>query len=157
MLIPFRGRFLVRGGFVTSVSLLLGRGSARLGLVPAYHILAASICLIEPGPIVIIWFRPRGIAGLKFRYITAYSISEASIRSDLQFNDAAGIDVLSNQAIFDTIQLMGFSLFGLYGKKLLGNVTPLFPSMLVQPIEDEGAVSKRPSETPTHTFFFSAK
>ncbi|GJV25905.1 hypothetical protein Tco_1378600 [Tanacetum coccineum] len=36
------------------------------------------------------------------------SISEASIRSDLQFNDAAGIDVLSNQAIFDTIQLMGY-------------------------------------------------
>ncbi|GKD13726.1 hypothetical protein Tco_1198133 [Tanacetum coccineum] len=47
------------------------------------------------------------------RYITAtvagkpVSISEASIRSDLQFNDAAGIDVLPNQAIFDTIQLMG--------------------------------------------------
>ncbi|GKE51276.1 hypothetical protein Tco_1486432, partial [Tanacetum coccineum] len=36
------------------------------------------------------------------------SISEASIRSDLQFNDAAGIDVLPNQAIFDTIQLMGY-------------------------------------------------
>ncbi|GKE20244.1 hypothetical protein Tco_1431756 [Tanacetum coccineum] len=35
------------------------------------------------------------------------SISEASIRSDLQFNDVARIDVLSNQAIFDTIQLMG--------------------------------------------------
>ncbi|GKB92768.1 hypothetical protein Tco_0965040 [Tanacetum coccineum] len=82
------------------------------------------------------------------RYITAtvagkpVSISEASIRSDLQFNDAAGIDVLPNQAIFDTIQLMG-------------NVTPLFPSMLAQPTEDEGAVSERPSETqptpsPTH-------
>ncbi|GJR01557.1 hypothetical protein Tco_0524541 [Tanacetum coccineum] len=48
------------------------------------------------------------------RYITAtvagkpVSISEASIRSDLQFNDAAGIDVLPNQAIFDTIQLMGY-------------------------------------------------
>ncbi|GKD20424.1 hypothetical protein Tco_1222127 [Tanacetum coccineum] len=48
------------------------------------------------------------------RYITAtvagklVSISEASIRSDLQFNDAVGIDVLPNQAIFDTIQLMGY-------------------------------------------------
>ncbi|GJR50018.1 hypothetical protein Tco_1400539 [Tanacetum coccineum] len=65
------------------------------------------------------------------RYITAtvagkpVSISEASIRSDLQFNDAAGID----------------------GKKISGNVTPLFPSMLAQPTEDEGAVSERPSET----------
>ncbi|GJV55950.1 hypothetical protein Tco_1456955 [Tanacetum coccineum] len=73
------------------------------------------------------------------RYITAtvvgkpVSISEASIRSDLQFNDAAGID----------------------GKKISGNVTPLFPSMLAQPTEDEGAVSERPSEiqptpSPTH-------
>ncbi|GKE42851.1 hypothetical protein Tco_1470135 [Tanacetum coccineum] len=64
------------------------------------------------------------------------SISEASIRNDLQFNDVAGIDVLPNQAIFDTIQLMG-------------NVTPLFPSMLAQPTEDEGAVSERQSETQT--------
>ncbi|GJY72803.1 hypothetical protein Tco_0477234 [Tanacetum coccineum] len=82
------------------------------------------------------------------RYITAIvvgkpvSISEASIRSDLQFNDAAGIDVLPNQAIFDTIQLMVKK-----GKKISRNVTPLFPSMLTQPMEDEGAVSERPSET----------
>ncbi|GJY68017.1 hypothetical protein Tco_0470999 [Tanacetum coccineum] len=170
------------------------------------------------------------------RYITAtvagkpVSISEASIRSDLQFNDAAGIDVLPNQAIFDTIQLMGYEgdlnivtfnkglfspqwkflfhtiihclsskstswdqiptniataviclatnqvynfsklifdgmmrhldakkKFVMYPrvKKNSGNVTPLFPSMLAQPTEDEGAVSERPSETqptpsPTH-------
>ncbi|GJS28331.1 putative ribonuclease H-like domain-containing protein [Tanacetum coccineum] len=36
------------------------------------------------------------------------SISEASIRSDLLFNDADGIDSLPNQAIFDAIQLMGY-------------------------------------------------
>ncbi|GJS93348.1 hypothetical protein Tco_0800316 [Tanacetum coccineum] len=187
-------------------------------------------------------------------------------QSDLQFNDAAGIDVLPNQAIFDTIQLMGyegdlntltfnkglfspqwkflfhtiihclsskstswdqiptniataviclatnqvynfsklifdgmmrhldakkkfvmyprfipvfltnqlknvpvpldhfpinalttkvFSFMVKKGKKNSGNVTPLFPSMLAQPTEDEGAVSERPSETqptssPTH-------
>ncbi|GKA42074.1 hypothetical protein Tco_0734734 [Tanacetum coccineum] len=47
-------------------------------------------------------------------YITAkvvdkpVSISEASIRSDLLFNDADGIDSLPNQAIFDAIQLMGY-------------------------------------------------
>ncbi|GJZ36485.1 hypothetical protein Tco_0582676 [Tanacetum coccineum] len=46
-------------------------------------------------------------------YITAkvagkpVSILEASIRSDLLFNDADGIDSLPNQAIFDAIQLMG--------------------------------------------------
>ncbi|GKF41319.1 hypothetical protein Tco_0124661, partial [Tanacetum coccineum] len=47
------------------------------------------------------------------RHITAkvagkpVSISEASIRSDLLFNDADGIDSLLNQAIFDSIHLMG--------------------------------------------------
>ncbi|GJT91122.1 hypothetical protein Tco_1079967 [Tanacetum coccineum] len=206
------------------------------------------------------------------RYITAtvdgkpVLISKASIRSDLQCNDVAGIDVLPNHAIFDTIQLMGykgdlntltfnkglfspqwkflfhtiihclsskstswdqiptniatvviclatnqvynfsklifdgmirhldakkkfvmylrfipvfltnqlknvhvpldhfpinalttkvFSFMVKEGKKNSGNVTPLFPSMLAQPIEDESAVLERPSETkptpsPTH-------
>ncbi|GJV41711.1 putative ribonuclease H-like domain-containing protein [Tanacetum coccineum] len=48
------------------------------------------------------------------RYITAkvagkpVSISESSIRSDLLFHDADGIDSLPNQAIFDAIQLMGY-------------------------------------------------
>ncbi|GJW84864.1 hypothetical protein Tco_0158009 [Tanacetum coccineum] len=32
----------------------------------------------------------------------------ASIRSDLLFDDADGIDSLPNQAIFDAIQLMGY-------------------------------------------------
>ncbi|GKG06504.1 hypothetical protein Tco_0329473 [Tanacetum coccineum] len=35
------------------------------------------------------------------------SISETSVRSDLLFDDANGIDSLPNQAIFDDIQLMG--------------------------------------------------
>ncbi|GJW99667.1 hypothetical protein Tco_0183581 [Tanacetum coccineum] len=35
------------------------------------------------------------------------TISEASIRSDLLFDDADRIDSLTNQAIFDNIQLMG--------------------------------------------------
>ncbi|GJS13889.1 hypothetical protein Tco_0408361 [Tanacetum coccineum] len=35
------------------------------------------------------------------------NLSEASIRSDLLFNDADGIDFLHNHAIFDAIQLMG--------------------------------------------------
>ncbi|GJX72223.1 hypothetical protein Tco_0309394 [Tanacetum coccineum] len=36
------------------------------------------------------------------------TISEASIRSDLRFNDVDGIDSLNNQAIFDAIKLMGY-------------------------------------------------
>ncbi|GJT41820.1 putative ribonuclease H-like domain-containing protein [Tanacetum coccineum] len=123
------------------------------------------------------------------RYITAkvagkpVNISEASIRSDLLFYDADGIDSLHNQAIFDVIQLMGhldakkkfvmyprlnqlknvlvplnhfhinalttkvFSFMVKKGKSFSGNVTPLFPSMLAQPTEDECAVLERPSET----------
>ncbi|GJT16318.1 ribonuclease H-like domain-containing protein [Tanacetum coccineum] len=114
-------------------------------------------------------------------YITAkvagkpVSISEASIRSDLLFDDADGIDSLPNQAIFDAIQLMGFILVFLdkqlknvpvpldhfpinaltskvfsfmvkKGKHFLGNVTPLFDSMLVQQTKDEGDTLERQSE-----------
>ncbi|GJX54417.1 hypothetical protein Tco_0282786 [Tanacetum coccineum] len=85
------------------------------------------------------------------RHITAkvagkpVSISEASIRSDLLFDDADGIDSLPNQAIFDAIQLMGYE-GDLTGKHFSGNVTPLFASILVQPTKDEGANSERPSD-----------
>ncbi|GKE63779.1 hypothetical protein Tco_1514146, partial [Tanacetum coccineum] len=58
------------------------------------------------------------------------TISEASIRSDLLFNDADGLDSLNNQ-----------------GKNFSGKVTPLFDSMLVQQIEDEGEASERSSDS----------
>ncbi|GKD79461.1 hypothetical protein Tco_1342082 [Tanacetum coccineum] len=114
------------------------------------------------------------------RHITAkvagksVSISEASIRSDLLFDNADGIDSLPNQAIFDAIQLIGyggfnnkqlanvsvpldhfplntltskvFSFMVKKGKHFSRKVTPLFATMLVQPTQDEGASSKRPSE-----------
>ncbi|GJW41508.1 hypothetical protein Tco_0067353 [Tanacetum coccineum] len=73
------------------------------------------------------------------------SISEASIRSDLLFDDANRIDSLPNQSIFDAIKLMGYE-GDLTGKHFSGKVTPLFAYMLVQPTEDEGATSERPSE-----------
>ncbi|GJS71206.1 hypothetical protein Tco_0704047 [Tanacetum coccineum] len=98
------------------------------------------------------------------------TISEASIRSDLLFDDADGIDSLNNQAIFDTIQLMGNQLKDVpvlldhfpvptltekvltfmvkKGKNFSGKVTPLFDYMLVQQIEDEGDASERPSDSP---------
>ncbi|GKE13821.1 hypothetical protein Tco_1421398, partial [Tanacetum coccineum] len=59
------------------------------------------------------------------------TISEASIRSDLLFDDADGIDSLTNQ-----------------GKKFSRKVTPLFDSMLVQQTKDEGDTSERPSDSP---------
>ncbi|GJV74378.1 hypothetical protein Tco_1494373 [Tanacetum coccineum] len=89
------------------------------------------------------------------RYITAkvvgkpVNISEASIRSDLLFDDADGIDSLHNQDHFpiNALTTKVFSFMVKKGKSFSGNVTPLFPSMLAQPTEDEGAASKRPSET----------
>ncbi|GKA13634.1 hypothetical protein Tco_0693280 [Tanacetum coccineum] len=88
-------------------------------------------------------------------------ISEPSIRSDLLFEDADGIDTLNNHAILDTIQLMGSKSTSWdqiptnIATTVIWNVTPLFNSMLVQPTEDEGEVSERPSESqpipsPTH-------
>ncbi|GKA02699.1 putative ribonuclease H-like domain-containing protein [Tanacetum coccineum] len=69
------------------------------------------------------------------------SITEASIRTDLLFDDADGIDTLPNQAIFDAIQLMGYE----------GDLTVLtFNKALFSPqwrtLEDEGATSERLSE-----------
>ncbi|GJT31168.1 hypothetical protein Tco_0911443 [Tanacetum coccineum] len=43
-----------------------------------------------------------------YHALTVVSISEASIRTNLIFDDADGIDSLPNQAIFDAIQLMGY-------------------------------------------------
>ncbi|GJT14197.1 hypothetical protein Tco_0861239 [Tanacetum coccineum] len=102
------------------------------------------------------------------RYITAkvagkpVFISKASIRSDLLFDDADGIDYFLNQAIFDAIQLIVFldtqlksvpvpldhfpvnsltskvsSFMVKKGKHFSGKATPLFSNMLVQPTEDE--------------------
>ncbi|GJU93160.1 hypothetical protein Tco_1317916, partial [Tanacetum coccineum] len=116
------------------------------------------------------------------RHITAkvagkvVSISEASIRTDLIFDDADGIDSLPNQAIFDAIQRRKlanisvpldhfpvnsltskvFSFMIKKGKHFSGKVTPLFDTMLVQPTQDEGASSERlsveqPSPSPAPT------
>ncbi|GJU18528.1 hypothetical protein Tco_1146494 [Tanacetum coccineum] len=98
------------------------------------------------------------------------TISEASIKSGLLFDDADGIDSLNNRSIFDIIQLMGNQLKDVHvpldhfliptltkkvltfmvkkGKNFSGKVTPLFDSMLVQQIKDEGDASKRPSDSP---------
>ncbi|GJR61899.1 hypothetical protein Tco_1504061 [Tanacetum coccineum] len=94
------------------------------------------------------------------------TISEASIRSDLLFDDADGIDSLNNQAIFDNIQLMGNQLKDVpvpldhfpvptltkkvltfmvkKGKNFSGKLTPLFDFMLVQQTEDEAIPDSNP-------------
>ncbi|GJR17297.1 ribonuclease H-like domain-containing protein, partial [Tanacetum coccineum] len=83
------------------------------------------------------------------------SIYEASIRSDLLFDDANGIYSLPNQAIFDAIQLMGsFHFMVKMGKISQKNVT-LDLLLLVQPTQDKGVPLERPFEaqptpSPTH-------
>ncbi|GJX58312.1 hypothetical protein Tco_0289702 [Tanacetum coccineum] len=96
------------------------------------------------------------------RYITAkvagkpVSISEASIRSDLLFDNADGIDSLPNQAIFDAIKLIVF-----LNKQLVNVPVPLdhFPvnaltskvfSFMVKKanVEPQSDPSPRPSPTP---------
>ncbi|GJX71975.1 reverse transcriptase domain-containing protein [Tanacetum coccineum] len=60
------------------------------------------------------------------------TISKASIRSDLLFDDANGIDTLNNQAIFDNIQLMGYEgeLNTLtFNKALFSSQRNFFPKM----------------------------
>ncbi|GJY05248.1 ribonuclease H-like domain, reverse transcriptase, RNA-dependent DNA polymerase [Tanacetum coccineum] len=87
------------------------------------------------------------------RHITAkiagkvVSISEASIRTDLIFDDADGIDSLPNQAIFDAIQLMGYE-GDLTGEKAKGESKvhrdPLFdvmPEDKIDHMETENAQS----------------
>ncbi|GJT23763.1 hypothetical protein Tco_0893700 [Tanacetum coccineum] len=64
------------------------------------------------------------------------TISEASIRSDLLFDDADRIDSLNNQAIFDTIQLMGPS-----------DTQPI-PSP-PHPSEDQPQIQPNPSPKPS--------
>ncbi|GJW86072.1 hypothetical protein Tco_0159217 [Tanacetum coccineum] len=99
------------------------------------------------------------------------SISEASIRRDLLFHDVDGIDCLTNQEIYENLQLMGicssvlknqlsnlpapldnllipvltkkvFTNMAKQGLYFLGHVIPLFPNMLAQVVVDEGEVIK---------------
>ncbi|GJS33410.1 hypothetical protein Tco_0531792 [Tanacetum coccineum] len=104
------------------------------------------------------------------RYINAkvagkpITISEASIRSNLHFDDVDGIDSLNNQAyiVYKASKLKNvhvpldnfpihalstkvFSFIVKKGKHFSAKVTPLFPNMLVQPTEDEGEGSEIPS------------
>ncbi|GKA99445.1 hypothetical protein Tco_0827382 [Tanacetum coccineum] len=119
------------------------------------------------------------------------SITEATIRRDLQLEDAEGIDFLSNATIFEKLTLMGMvknvdnvNKFLMYprfvqvfvnqqvgdmsnhkriyvtpshtnkvfgnmkreGKSFFGRVTPLFPTMMVQALEETGEGSTSPTD-----------
>ncbi|GKB49054.1 hypothetical protein Tco_0899807 [Tanacetum coccineum] len=113
--------------------------------------------------------KSRIVNNTSYIVIRSRSCKEASIRSDLLFNDADVIDSLNNQAIFDNIQLMSNQLKDVHvpldhfpvptltkkvlkfmvkkGKNFSGKVTPLFDLMLVQQTEDEGEASERPYDS----------
>ncbi|GJR71842.1 hypothetical protein Tco_0084207 [Tanacetum coccineum] len=70
-------------------------------------------------------------------------------------NQLKNVLVLLDHFPINALTTKVFSFMVKKGKKNSGNVTPLFPSMLAQPTEDEGKVLERPSETqptpsPTH-------
>ncbi|GJW93305.1 hypothetical protein Tco_0172977 [Tanacetum coccineum] len=86
------------------------------------------------------------------------TISEASIRSDLLFEDADGIDSLNNQAIFDNIQQMGNQLKDVRVPLDHSPVPTLTKKVLTFMVkkEDEGKASERPYDSqplpsPPHT------
>ncbi|GJU35028.1 hypothetical protein Tco_1183382 [Tanacetum coccineum] len=116
-----------------------------------YHALTVSP-IVSTTFVEQFWMSAKSKTINNVRHITAkvagklVSISEASIRTDLIFDDADGIDTLPNQAIFDTIQRMGYEGDLTKGKRFSGKVTPLFDTMLVQPTQDEGASSERQSD-----------
>ncbi|GKF40157.1 hypothetical protein Tco_0120218, partial [Tanacetum coccineum] len=68
----------------------------------------------------------------------------------------ANVPVPLDHFLVNTLTSKVFSFMDKKGKHFSGNVIPLFASMLVQPTEDEGAHSERPSEaqptpSPAHT------
>ncbi|GKA68681.1 putative ribonuclease H-like domain-containing protein [Tanacetum coccineum] len=69
-------------------------------------------------------------------------ISEASLRS----KQLANVSVLLDHFPVNTLTSKVFSFMVKKGKHFSGKVTPLFATMLVQPTQDEGASSERPSE-----------
>ncbi|GJR61284.1 hypothetical protein Tco_1503446 [Tanacetum coccineum] len=111
------------------------------------------------------WMSAKSKTIKNVRYITptvagkSVNISEASIRSDILFDDADGIDTLKNQAVFDTIQLMGHldakKKFVMYPRFIsvflatqLKNVhIPLDHFPINALTKDEGEASERPSES----------
>ncbi|GJS70050.1 hypothetical protein Tco_0702891 [Tanacetum coccineum] len=78
-----------------------------------HHALTVSL-VVSTTFVEYFWMSAKSKIINNVRYITAkvagkpVSISKASIRSDLLFDDADGIDSLPNQTIFDAIQLMGY-------------------------------------------------
>ncbi|GJT39309.1 putative ribonuclease H-like domain-containing protein [Tanacetum coccineum] len=71
-------------------------------------------------------------------------------------NQLANVPVPLDHFLVNTLTSKVFSFMVKKGKHFSGKVTPLFACMLVQPTEDEGAPSERPSEaqptpSPAHT------
>ncbi|GJW72940.1 putative ribonuclease H-like domain-containing protein [Tanacetum coccineum] len=90
------------------LSRVIGRDSDGIEVFSIYHALTVSP-VVSTTFVEQFWMSTKSKIINNVRYITAkvagkpVSISEASIRSDILFDDADGIDSLPNQAIFDAI------------------------------------------------------
>ncbi|GKA69819.1 hypothetical protein Tco_0775883 [Tanacetum coccineum] len=83
-------------------------------------------------------------------------ITEATIRRNLQLEDANGGDCLPNATIFEQLTLLGmvknldnavkFLMYPRQGKDFSGRETPLFPTMVVQSQEEMGEVLAIPTD-----------
>ncbi|GJX30483.1 hypothetical protein Tco_0238562 [Tanacetum coccineum] len=84
-------------------------------------------------------------------------ITETSVRSDLQLEDAEGTECLPNAIIFEQLTLIGAkttawnefsSTMASAGKDFSGRDTPLFPTMIVQAQEQSRRKQRKDTEDP---------
>ncbi|GJU97417.1 hypothetical protein Tco_1326688 [Tanacetum coccineum] len=79
-------------------------------------------------------------------FLTRSSIHLSCLDSKYRDKQLANVPVPLDHFPVNTLTSKVFSFMVKKGKHFSGKVTPLFASMLVQPTEDEGAPSERPSE-----------
>ncbi|GJU02918.1 hypothetical protein Tco_1113256 [Tanacetum coccineum] len=82
------------------------------------------------------------------QYDLLYSLYEVFCeQKDLDHGDLKNVSVPLDHFPINALTSKVLSFMVKKGKNFSGNVTPLFDSMLVQPTEDEGEASERPSES----------
>ncbi|GJU86199.1 hypothetical protein Tco_1293745 [Tanacetum coccineum] len=76
-------------------------------------------------------------------------VTESSIRRDLHLDDAEGTDCLPTATIFEELACMGWrsQILARAGKDFSRRITPLFDTMMVQPIEEMGKDSDHPTDS----------
>ncbi|GJZ39429.1 putative ribonuclease H-like domain-containing protein [Tanacetum coccineum] len=123
-----------------SISYIGSREAIRMG-----HLWLKEVWFVPPRDMSMSCLTTKGMHTIGAMYASQsswprciVSISEASIRTDLSFDDADGIDTLTNQAIFNAIQLMGYE----------GDLTVPFEQQPDPSLSPSPRPSPQPSPTP---------